>query len=289
MSPAAYSMMPAAALGLFLLAALLPESLPGLGPLALDTLTEAAALGVPLLVFGLIGRKSCPLGFRLRFSRFRFIPFVLSASAAVSLFSFFSSYLTASLLGGAALRDMVYGPFVHYGGTPGWLLALALGLAPALMEEIFFRGGLFSGLEDWGQPAATLISSLCFAMVCGSAATFLGLLVSGLVFGYMTAATDSIWPAAAGRLIHNLVNLAMGYALRRYAVFGAWPYLMILGAALLFLCTYLAAACLESLLAKGRVRRLRGGKGPQAALSRVLCPGVLATAALFAVKIVWIK
>jgi len=39
MSPAAYSMMPAAALGLFLLAALLPESLPGLGPLALDTLT----------------------------------------------------------------------------------------------------------------------------------------------------------------------------------------------------------------------------------------------------------
>ena len=34
MSPAVYSMMPATALGLLLLASLLPESLPGLGPLA---------------------------------------------------------------------------------------------------------------------------------------------------------------------------------------------------------------------------------------------------------------
>ncbi len=289
MSPAVYSMMPATALGLLLLASLLPESLPGLGPLALDTLAGAAAFLAPLLVFGLLGRKTYPMRFRMRFNRLRFIPFVLLASAAVSLFSFFSSYLTASLLGGAALRDMVYGSFVRYGGTPGWLLVLTLGAVPALTEEIFFRGGLLSGLEDWGQPAAVLISALCSAMACGSAASFPGLLVSGLVFGYMTAATDSIWPAAAGRLIHNLVNLAMGYGLRRYAVFGAWPYLMILGTTLLFVFTYLAAACLEGLLAKGRVRRLRGGRGPRAALIRALCPGVLATAALFAVKIAWIK
>lgn len=289
MSPAVYSMMPAAALGLFLLASLLPESLPGLGPLALDTLIEAVALGAPLLIFGLLGRKTCPLRFRLRFNKLRFIPFVLTASAAVALFSFFASYLTAFLLGGSAVRDLIYGPFLHYGGTPGWLLVLALGLAPALMQELFFRGGLLSGLEEWGQPAAVLVSALCSALVCGSAAAFPGLLVSGLVFGYMTAAADSIWPAVAGRLIHNLVSLAMCYALRRYAVFGAWPYLLILGAAALFLSTYLAAACLESLLAKGRVRRLRGGKGPQAALGRLLCPGVLAAAALFAVKIVWIK
>ena len=102
-----------------------------------------------------------------------------------------------------------------------WVLALAL--LPALVEELFFRGALLSGLEKWGQGAAILVSSLCFALVHGSAANFLGPLVAGLLFGYLTVITGSLWPAVVGHLCNNLVYLWMGYVLKRYAAFGIWP------------------------------------------------------------------
>lgn len=289
MNPMVYSMMPAVAMGLLLLAGLLPEGGAGLPPLAVEAAVEAVAFLLPLLAFGLLGRKSCPMRLRLRFNRFRFIPFVFCASAAVSLFSFFANYLAAGLLAGVFPSLGNGQSLSHYGGAPGWLLALVLALLPALVEELFFRGGLLSGLEEWGQPAAILISALCFAMAHGSAANFLGPLAAGLVFGYLTAVTDSIWPAVAGHLIHNLIFLAMELGLRRYAAFGIWPYFLILGAAALCVFTYVAAVCLEHLLAAGRIRRLRGGRGPRAALLRVLCPGVLAAAALFLVKLVWAR
>lgn len=289
MNPMVYSMMPAVTMGLLLLAGLLPEGAGGLPPLAVEAITETVVFLLPLAVFGFLGRQSCPLRLRLRFNRFRFIPFVLCASVAVSLFSFFANYVGAGLLAGIFPGAGSGQSLSHYGGVPGWLLALALALLPALVEELFFRGGLLSGLEEWGQPAAILISALCFAMVHGSAVNFLGPLAAGLVFGYLTAVTDSIWPAVAGHLIHNLIFLAMELGLRRYAAFGIWPYFIMVGAVALCVFTYLAAVCLEHLLAAGRIRRLRGGRGLQAALLRALCPGVLAAFALFLVKIVWVR
>ena len=53
---------------------------------------------------------------------------------------------------------------------------------------------------------------------------------------------------------------------------------------MLFLSIYGAASCLENLIEKGRVPRLRGSGGSKAIVRSVLCPGVLVTLVLFVLK-----
>ena len=85
-------------------------------------------------------------------------------------------------------------------------------------------------------------------------------------------------------LFNNLFYLAMSYLLKRYAAFGIWPYFVMLAAAVLFLSIYGAASCLENLIEKGRVPRLRGSGGSKAIVRSMLCPGVLVTLVLFVLK-----
>ena len=287
MNPVLHSLLPAFSMALLLLGGLAPLNNRWLPPLATATLLECVAFLVPMAVFGVIQRRlGTPLRMRLRLAPPLFWPLTFFVAGAVSLLSFFLNYLMALATGGALLEGTTYDAVSWFGGAPGWLLVLALALLPALVEELFFRGALLSGLEKWGQGAAILVSSLCFALVHGSAANFLGPLVAGLLFGYLTVITGSLWPAVVGHLCNNLVYLWMGYVLKRYAAFGIWPYFLLITVALLFVFTYLAASSLERLVEKGRAPRLKGAIDPLAAVQKLVCPGVLATAALFILKLV---
>lgn len=280
-----YSLMPPVAMGILLILGALPENNRWLSPLAMAALGEVVAFFLPLLVFWLLGRKGpCPMNLRLGRSRLRFAPFVFFSSLAVSLLSFFLNYLVALFTGGTLLEDTAYSAWSQYGGTPTWILVLVIAFLPALAEELFFRGGLLSGLEGWGQTSAILISALCFAMIHGTTANFLGPLTGGLLFGYMTVITGSVWPAVFGHCFNNVFYLVVSYLFKRYAAFGIWPYFVMLAAAVLFLSIYGAASCLENLIEKGRVPRLRGSGGAKAVVRSVLCPGVLAVAVLFVLK-----
>lgn len=87
--------------------------------------------------------------------------------------------------------------------VPLWVLWLVIGLAPALCEEIFFRGFLFSAFCDWGKWPAILVSALLFGFAHASIYRLLPTLFLGLVFGYVVWQTRSV---ACGIIAHALNN-----------------------------------------------------------------------------------
>jgi membrane protease YdiL (CAAX protease family) len=83
---------------------------------------------------------------------------------------------------------------------PHWA-ALLLAAATAAGEELFFRGGLMQPLGVWGQ--ALVFGALHPVPPRGWAYSAYAVL-AGVVFGYATLLTGSLWTAA---LAHFAVNL----------------------------------------------------------------------------------
>lgn len=91
--------------------------------------------------------------------------------------------------------------------SPGLFVFAAVIVAP-LVEEIFFRGFLFTGLKKrFTWTKAMFISSGLFALLHLHLLAVPPIFILGLVFAYLYQRSGSIWPAI---LIHGLVNgLAM--------------------------------------------------------------------------------
>ena len=101
------------------------------------------------------------------------------------------------------------------GGSP-WLIFLAGIVIAPLVEEIFFRGFLFTGLrEKYGWIAAALISSALFAAMHLQPLTMLPIFLMGLIFSYLYQRTGSIWPAVIMHFTTNTLGLAAAYIISK--------------------------------------------------------------------------
>ena len=85
----------------------------------------------------------------------------------------------------------------------------ALVLVPALCEELFFRGFVFTGLyAHYGPRWALLGSSVLFAVSHFNPWQFLPLLAFGLFLSTLVHWTHSIYPAVLAHAINNLASVA---------------------------------------------------------------------------------
>jgi uncharacterized protein len=99
-------------------------------------------------------------------------------------------------------------------GTSPWLIFLAGIVVAPLVEEIFFRGFLFTGLrERYGWIPAALISAALFAAVHLQPITLPPIFLLGLIFAYLYQRTESIWPAVIMHFATNTIGLAAAYML----------------------------------------------------------------------------
>jgi sodium transport system permease protein len=95
------------------------------------------------------------------------------------------------------------GRMILLDGAPLPLVLLLAAVAPAICEELLFRGLLFSGLRRLGPPVAIVVSSLLFGLAHGSVYRLLPTAFLGLAMGYARYRTGSI---ASGMIIHALNN-----------------------------------------------------------------------------------
>jgi len=109
------------------------------------------------------------------------------------------------------------------------LILLAMGVTPAVCEELFFRGYLFAPIRRQTSPWKTIaITALLFGAfhVVTSTLTverFLPSTALGLLLGYVCYRTGSIWPGVVTHACHNCLLLTLTYYRKPLASSGWGP------------------------------------------------------------------
>ncbi len=168
--------------------------------------------GIPAAMMWL-GRVSLKTGFRLH----RFTLWLLPAALAIGFTMWTGAhefFLFAERLGfggfDSETLNRAQQTLIAFRQQPLWLVLLAFAVAPAVFEELTFRGFVFSAIRKRGSPwRAILITAILFGLfhvISGRILTPERLVPStllGILLGWVAHRTGSVLP---GILIHALHN-----------------------------------------------------------------------------------
>lgn len=94
---------------------------------------------------------------------------------------------------------------------PLWLVVTAIAVAPALCEELAFRGFLLSGFAHRSRwILAIVFSSIAFGVVHMIPQQVLNGALLGLLLGWLAIRSGSLWPGVAFHLTNNLLAIWHG-------------------------------------------------------------------------------
>jgi ABC-2 type transport system permease protein/sodium transport system permease protein len=101
--------------------------------------------------------------------------------------------------------------------SPVWLL-LTFAVVPALVEELFFRGYLFSALRAYGNPRTAILGSAVLFGVFHLIVTdslaferFVPTTLLGVVLGWVCWKTGSVFPGMVLHVCHNGLLILAAY------------------------------------------------------------------------------
>lgn len=97
------------------------------------------------------------------------------------------------------------------------VIGVALVVAAPIMEEIIFRGVMFSRVRRFlPVQATTIVVALAFGLAHQQLNVGLDTFILGLFLGYLRAETDSVWPAIMLHMLKNCVAFMLLFVL--------WPW-----------------------------------------------------------------
>jgi len=106
-------------------------------------------------------------------------------------------------------------------------LALVIALAPAICEELAFRGFILSGFRHLGNKwRAIVLSALFFGLTHGIIQQSLIATLVGAVIGFLAVQTGSIFPCMAFHAVHNALLLVNSRMTRESLA--DWPALQLM-------------------------------------------------------------
>jgi sodium transport system permease protein len=98
-----------------------------------------------------------------------------------------------------------------FASAPLWQVLLVICVAPAICEELAFRGFILSGLRRIGHKwGAIALSALFFGMAHGILQQSIGATVIGIVIGYVAVKTGSLLPGMVYHAVHNGLSVLLG-------------------------------------------------------------------------------
>lgn len=129
------------------------------------------------------------------------------------------------------------------------LCVLLVCLAPAVLEEVVFRGFILSSVKDFGCVAASLTSAALFSLYHTNPAQTVYQFVLGFIFAAVALKSGSVLSSVILHFLNNLVVLVICYAFPAWSGFRGVPLIIsvLVGLALLFAGGYLIFFYKESL------------------------------------------
>ena len=172
-------------------------------------------VGAPVLVVAVIARREETPFPTCAVPPYTFYLAIIGGMTVAAIGNILSSYLMSYLNGfGVPIPDlsMDYEPTV-------WNLVLNIVSAavfPALLEEMAMRGFVLHALRPYGDWFAIVVSSVLFGLIHGNVLQLPFALVLGLMLGWMTVRTGSIWPAVVLHFVNNALSVALGWGEQFY-------------------------------------------------------------------------
>jgi sodium transport system permease protein len=234
-----------------------PDSFRGFAALAL--VTQLAVIASPALLMTVMLARSPRRTLLLRWPAWWTVPAAVLLAVAL--------HPAANLLQAVVLR--LYP--AHDGLTralekllaepvPLWLLLGVLAAAPAVCEELAFRGFILSGLQRAGAWRGIVLSSLFFGVAHAIFQQSILATLVGLVLGYVAVRTASLAPCVLFHATHNslavLTSRIDDGLIERFPLLRGLVYESAAGSGYLYRPAAVALGCLVALVILWRLGRM---------------------------------
>lgn len=137
---------------------------------------------------------------------------------------------------------------------PVWLVLLTFALAPAVCEEIAFRGFILSGFRHTGRDRlAIVMSGIAFGVMHLIPQQVVNAALLGILLGWIAVRTNSLWPGILFHLLYNGLEVCRNRFGNTLPIEGSWELLfrnesgLRYQPLLLFLCVVVAVGILSFL------------------------------------------
>lgn len=167
---------------------------------------------LPFVLYLLFGHKDVR-GY-LRFEKVGF-PFFLGlvlAGLGVCLLANYPAFLLQDFLGSFGYESASQS-VTNHDSLPVFIVEiLSTAVLVPVMEELAFRGVVFSSLRPFGTGFAVVGSAMIFALAHLDLSTVIFAFVAGLVFGYVYARTENLWVSICIHALNNGLAVFGEYA-----------------------------------------------------------------------------
>lgn len=215
------------------------------------TAAQTVIFILPSIVYSIIVKKK-PSQMRLRGFRPAHIPLIIFLTLTTSTLVIVLNYVAAQIFGQTGETSLSGFTATN---TPQIIMAIvSLVVVPAVAEELLLRGIVLSDFESQGTRFAIVMSAVAFSCIHSSFYNFLGPLLAGLVYGYITYKLGSVIPAMLSHMINNLFALLLSMYIKR-ANIQISPFLFFFVCLIVFLIILMITLkLLEQMLTDRRVK-----------------------------------
>jgi len=137
-----------------------------------------------------------------------------------------------------------------------WMMIIAVGVIPAIFEELFFRGAVLSSFKDNGTVVALLVSGLFFFLLHGTPFGSLSAIFAGMSFGLLTLVTGSVFAAMLAHLINNMLTYILHMYSEKLSVVGLENMVVYALIFVFLLSAYAALSCIYKKFKKESVEKV---------------------------------